>query len=166
MSDFIEQVQEKRGPGRPHKEQEIKKGAKSWTPSNLGDLVDKEPGYRYRWVRNDPDNIAKKEAEGWTFIDGTNSPRTKGSYSSNRIDEPKQLTSNPTRRDAIAMRLDDDGEDSTAQQRDAYHNQKVELRTRGLFAGTKKDLAAIGKDGAPIHGNLTTERKGVRTVIE
>lgn len=160
----LEQNIEKRGPGRPAKEH--KKGAKSWTPSNLGDLLEKEPGYRYRWVRNDADNIAKKEAEGWEFVNGTNSPKTKGSMPSSRLDEPHQLTSNPTRRDAIAMRLDDDGEDSTAQQRDKYHNEKVQRLEKRIYAGTKKDLASIGKDGAPIHGNLTTERKGVRTVIE
>lgn len=161
MSDLEQEV---RGPGRPRKELETKKGNKTWTPSNLGDLLKKEEGKRYRWVRNEPDNIAKKEAEGWEFVNGTNTPRTLGAFSSNRLDEPHQLTSNPTRRDSVAMWLDDEGEDSLAKQRDRYHNDKVERREKSLFAGTKKDLAKEGS--APIHGNLTKERKGVRTVIE
>lgn len=164
MSDIIEPIEEKRGPGRPPKEHIIKKGAKSWTPSNLGDLLEKEPGYRYRWVRNEPDNISKKEAEGWQFVNGTNSPKTKGSFSASRLDEPSQMTSTPTRRDAVAMRLDDQDEDSTAKQRDKYHNDKVKRLEKRIYAGTKKDLAS--EAGAPIHGNLTTERNGVRTVIE
>lgn len=154
MSEVAEQVKK------------AKKGAKSWTPSNLGDLQNKEAGYRYRWVRNDPDNIAKKEAEGWEFVNATNTPKTTGAFSSSRLDEPKQLTSNPTRRDAVAMRLDDQDEDSTARQRDRYHNDKVDKLEKRIYAGTKKDLGEIGKDGAPIHGNITKERKGVRTVIE
>lgn len=166
MNELEQAIVEKRGPGRPPKTNEVlmKKGAKSWTPSNLGDLLNKEPGFRYRWVRNEPDNIAKKEAEGWQFVNGTTDPKTATFLSSSRLDEPKQLTSNPTRRDAIAMRLDDDGEDSTAKQRDRYHNDKVNRLEKRLFAGTKQDLAT--EAGAPIHGNLTKEHKGVRTVIE
>lgn len=149
--------------GRTRKEP-VKKGTTSWTPSNLGEVINKEPGFRYRWARNDPDNVAKKHAEGWETVNGTTNSSTTAKFSSSRLDEPSQMTSTPMRRDAVLMRLDDDGVDSTAQQRDRYHNEKVEKLEKRIYAGTKKEL--VSDSGAPIHGNLTKERKGVRTVIE
>lgn len=157
-----EELVEKRGPGRPPKEQEaavIRKGAKSWSPSNLGDVIEKEDGFRYRRVRKDNDNIAKKQEEGWEFVSGVNSPTTRAVHPSSRPDEPHQLTSNVEGRDWVAMRLDDE----TAQKRDDYHNNKVQRIEQRIGSQTKKDLGAVG---APMHGNITKERKGVRTVIE
>lgn len=140
-------------------EQKPKKGTKSWSPSNLGDVIDKDPGFRYRRVRKDDENIAKKKEEGWEFVSSVNSPNTKAIHPSSRPDEPHKLTSNVEGRDWVAMRLDDE----TAKSRDEYHNQKVERLEKRIFSGTKKDLA---KEGAAVHGNVTKERKGVRTVIE
>lgn len=164
MNELEQAIVEPRGPGRPRKEPEVKKGTKSWTPSNFGEVINKEPGYRYRWARDDADNIAKKHAEGWETVNGTTNPSTTAKFSQSRLDEPNQMTSTPKRRDAVLMRLDDDGEDSPAQQRDRYHNEKVDKLEKRIYAGTKKELAS--EAGAPIHGNLTKERKGVRTVIE
>lgn len=164
MNELEQAIVETRGPGRPKKEQEVKKGSKSWTPSNLGEVENKEPGFRYRWVSKEPDNIAKKHAEGWEDVNATTNPSTTAKFSSTRLDEPHQLTSAPVRRDAVLMRLDDRDDDSPARLRDNYHNGKVDKLEKRLYAGTKKDLAS--EAGAPIHGNLTKERKGVRTVIE
>ncbi len=143
----------KRGPGRPRAE--IKKGTKSWQPSNLGDVINKEPGYRYRWVRKDPDNLAKKREEGWESVSG----ETKAIHPESRPDEPHQLTSVPERRDGVLMRLDEE----TAQERDKYHNQKTARLEKRLNSQTKGDLA---KEGAAVHGTITKERQGVRTIID
>lgn len=157
-----EDLELKRGPGRPKVEQEVvtaKKGTKSWSPSNLGDVIEKEPGFRYRRVRKDDDNIAKKKEEGWEFVSAVNSPGTRAIHPSSRPDEPHKLTSNVEGRDWVAMRLDDE----TAGKRDDYHNNKVSRVEQRIGSQTRKEL---GKEGAPMHGNLTKERKGVRTVIE
>lgn len=159
---------EKRGPGRPPKaetatqEQEtvvVKKGRKSWSPSNLGDVIEKEPGFRYRRVRSDEENVAKKLEEGWEFVSGVNSPRTKAIHPDGRPDEPHKLTSNVTGRDWVAMRLPEE----TAQQRDVYHNEKTARLEQRINSQTKKELA---KEGAAIHGEITKERQGIRTIIE
>lgn len=150
----------KRGPGRPaRQEAEVKKGNKSWSPSNLGDVIDKEPGYRYRRVRKDDENVAKKLEEGWEFVSGINSPKTKAIHPESRPDEPKPLTSNVQGRDWVAMRLDED----TAQSRDAYHNDKTARLEKRIHTQTKRDLAQVGGE---THGEIVKERKGVRTIIE
>ena len=158
-----EELEVKRGPGRPPKEQDavpvIKKGTKSWSPSNLGDVIAKDPGFRYRRVRKDDENIAKKREEGWEFVSKINSPSTQAIHPTSRPDEPHKLTSNVEGRDWVAMRLDDE----TAQSRDQFHNDKTGRLEKRITANTKAEL---GKEGAAIHGNLTKERRGVRTVIE
>lgn len=153
-----EEAVEKRPVGRPRQDQ-VKKGAKSWSPSNLGDVIEKESGYRYRRVRKDDENIAKKLEEGWQFVSGINSSRTQAIHPASRPDEPHKITSNVEGRDWVAMRLDDE----TAQGRDQYHNDKVARLEKRIYANTKQEL---GKDGAAVHGNVTKERGGVRTVIE
>lgn len=163
MNEELLNTEIKRGPGRPPKSEAeqvtVKKGAKSWSPSNLGDVIDKEPGFRYRRVRNDPENIAKKKEEGWDFVSKINSPSTRAVHPSSRPDEPHSLTSNVAGRDWVAMRLDEE----QALSRDEYHNNKVSRVEKRITLQAKQDLA---KEGAPMHGNLTKERRGVRTIIE
>lgn len=153
-------IEEKRGPGRPPKQEEpAKKGKRSWTPSNLGDIIDKEPGYRYRRVHKDETNIAKKREEGWEFVSALNSPRTKAIHPESRPDEPNPLTSNVEGRDWVAMRLDEE----TAQERDAFYREKTNRLEKRIYTQTKQELA---KEGASLHGQITAERKGVTRTIE
>lgn len=153
----------KRGPGRPPRQEQeetpVKKGKRSWSPSNLGDIIEKEPGYRYRRVRNDPENIAKKQEEGWEFVSGINSPKTKAIHPESRPDEPKPLTSNVQGRDWVAMRIDDE----TAKSRDEYHNAKTARLEKRIHSQTKQELAQVG---GSTHGEIVKERRGVRTIIE
>lgn len=145
--------EEKRGPGRP------KKGNKSWTPSNLGDVINKEDGFRYRWVRKDEDNVSKKKEEGWEFVSGTNNPTAKAIHPTGRPDEPHQLTTNIERRDGVLMRLDEE----TAQARDKYHNEKTARLEQRINTQTRSELA---KEGAKVHGTITKEQLGKTTIIE
>lgn len=152
----------KRGPGRPPKAEAsapVKKGTKSWSPSNLSDVVNKEDGFRYRWARKDEDNLAKKKAEGWEFVSDVNGSKTKGTHPDGRPDEPHALTSNIERRDAVLMKLDDE----TAEARDAYMNGETGRRTAALMRTVKQDL---GKTGATVHGSISMEKRGVKTVIK
>ena len=151
----------KRGPGRPKVEEQVivKKGKKSWSPSNLGDVIEKEPGFRYRRVRKDDENIAKKREEGWEMVSKINSPKTKAIHPESRPDEPHQMTSNVEGRDWVAMRLDED----TALERDKFHNNKIQRLEKRIHSEAKSGL---NKDGAPIHGSITKEHKGVRTIID
>lgn len=149
----MSEVEVKRG--RPP----MKKGNKSWSPSNLGDVIEKEPGFRYRRVRKDDENVAKKLEEGWEFVSGINSPKTQAVHPLSRPDEPHKLTSNVEGRDWVAMRLDEE----TALSRDQYHNDKTSRLEGRINSKTKQDLA---KQGANVHGTITKELKGIRTIIE
>lgn len=140
--------------GRPPK-----KGAKSWQPSNLGDVIEKEQGFRYRRVRKDDENIAKKLEEGWEYVNGINGQKTQAIHPSSRPDEPHKLTSSVEGRDWVAMRLPED----VAEARDEYHNSKVSRLERRLYQDTKKEL---GKEGAQVHGSLSKEQRGIKTIIE
>lgn len=134
----------------------IKKGNDSWRPASVTDVVGKEPGYRYRWCNKDPDNLAKKEAEGWISV-GLDSDKT-SPVDSNRINEGKPITSVIEKRDVILQRIPEE----LAQERDAYFNKESERRIQGLTAHIKKDL---GKEGAGSHGQITiSSRKGTKTI--
>lgn len=144
----------KRGPGRPPKVESevVKKGKPTWRPADIDEIVDKEPGYRYRWARSDEDNIAKKKAEQWVVDEKSD---VEGGYG--RIDEGKPLTSVRKRRDAVLMKIPED----IALERDEYVNNKTARQMAGLKKQTEKDIK-----GAPVHGSITMEKRGIRTVIK
>lgn len=157
-------LEPKRGPGRPPKaisaetpEAPVKKGKKSWTPSNLGDVQNKEAGFRYRWARKDDDNLAKKREEGWEFVSGVNGTKTKGTHPDSRPDEPHQMTSNIERRDGVLMRLDDE----TSEARDDYMNGKTARTMSALKKQTQDD---VGKSGALLHGGINIQKRGIPVI--
>lgn len=146
----------KRGPGRP-KTEPLKKGKPSWKPAALNVFDNLEPGYRYRQMRKDPENLVKKTQEGWEVVGGVQSPETSHEAADN-IGEHKPLTSIIEGRDWILGRIPEE----LAQSRDEYINAKTESRTRGLTAHIKKDL---GESGAAMHGEITiSSRKGTQTL--
>lgn len=135
----------------------LKRGNSSWKPASVTDVVNKEPGNRYRWVNKDPDNLAKKEAEGWETINGLQADKA-SPVGSNRIEEGKPLTSVYEKRDVVLMRLPEE----TALQRDAYYNAENERRVTGLTAHIKKEA---GKEGTGVHGEITiSSRRGEQTI--
>lgn len=142
----------KRGPGRP-KQSTIKKGKPSWKPASLNIFDNLEPGYRYRMMRKDPENLAKKSKEGWEIVNGTQSPSTQ--YENpEKIGDHTGLTSVLEGKDWVLGRIDEE----TAEARDEYMNLKTERKTRGLTAHIQKDLAQLG---AKAHGDITiSSRKG------
>lgn len=142
----------KRGPGRP-KQDALKKGNSSWQPASMTDVTNKEPGYRYRWSRKDPDNLYKKDAEGWETISGLTSDKT-APVEGNRINEGKALSSIHEKHDVILQRIPEE----VAQKRDEYYNNESARRVAGLTAHIKKEM---GKEGAEAHGDITiSSRKG------
>lgn len=140
-------------PGRPP----IKKGKSSWTPASVTEVTNKEPGYRYRWSSKTPDNLAKKEAEGWETVSGVTSD--KAIPSPERIGEGKKLTSVYEKHDVILQRIPEEN----AQARDAYFDNENKRRIAGLTAHIKKE---IGKAGANMHGEITISSRRGEQVIE
>lgn len=124
----------------------IKKGKPTWKPAAVLDVTDKDPGYRYRWSNKDPENLARKAAEGWETINGLQADNSKH-IEPGKIQDGKPMTSIKERKDCILQRIPEE----LALERDEYMNNRTKQRTAGLTAHLKKE---IGKD-APIHGKIT-----------
>jgi len=138
----------KRGPGRP--KQELKKGASSWKPASVTDVVGKDPDYTYRWAHKDPTNLQKKQDEGWEYVNGLSSDKTQATEG--RITDGHRMTSVHEKHDLILMRMPNE----TAQSRHDYYNAESERRVAGLTAHIKKDLA---KEDAATHGSITVSSR-------
>lgn len=142
-----------RKPGRPP----MKKGRTSWSPASVTEVVNKEDGYRYRWSNKSPDNLAKKQAEGWETISKLSSD--KSIPSPERINDGKPLTSIYEKHDVILQRIPEE----LAVERDEYFNKESERRTSGLTSHIKRE---IGKEGAETHGEITISSRRGTQVIE
>lgn len=153
MNESVEVVQ-----GRKPQAAPLKKGTGTWKPANVLDIFDKEEGFRYRIVEKSARNIAKKQHEGWEIVSKLESPKT-GNNTGNYMDTGKQLTSVLDGYDYVVMRIPEE----KALERDAYFNNESARRVSALKRKTKEDL---GKDGAPIHGTITMEKKGIRNIIK
>lgn len=138
------------------KKQPLKKGNSSWKPANITDVINKEEGFRYRWVNKDPDNMARKAAEGWETVSGLSSDKS-ASEGELRVNDGKNLTSTNEKRDAILQRLPE----AIAQERDAYYDVENDRRISGLTAHIKNKVA---EEGGNTHGEITiSSRKGTQT---
>lgn len=156
-----ENIEVKRGPGRPPKtdsEAPIKKGNSTWKPANILDVFDKEPGFRYRVVEKTPRNVAKKQREGWEIVSAIQSPGT-GNLTGNYLDKGKAMTSVLEGFDYVIMRIPEE----MALERDAYFDAESNRRVSALKREADKDLH---KSGAPIHGSITLEKRGVKNIIK
>lgn len=137
----------------------LKKGKPTWKPANVDEIFDKEDGYRYRKVNKDPNNFARKLAEQWEVVSDTAGSATKMESGYGRLDDGKPLTSVRENRDSILMRMPED----IAKERDAYINGKSARQVSGLRKQAEKSLS---ENGAPTHGSISMEKKGVRTIIK
>lgn len=136
----------------------VKKGKPTWSPAAVLDVTNKEDGYRYRWSNKDPENLARKSAEGWETINGLQADKAQH-VEPDKIQDGKKMTSVYERKDCILQRLPED----IAEARDEYMNNKTKQRTAGLTAHLKKE---IGKE-APIHGKITIgSLKGGEETVE
>ena len=155
-------VEAPRGPGRPPKQIPsagvgIKKGKPVWKPASAMEIIDKTPGMVPRWVNKEPDNIAKKQFEGWEFVSGLQGAPPKH-VDADRIDDGKPMTTIRERHDCVLMQLPEE----MAQARADYFNSQTEKRTKALTSHIKK---AARDEGSDIHGEITiTSRKGTEII--
>lgn len=152
MNEAIHQ-EIKRSVDRP-----VKKGKPSWKPASLNEFFNKEPGYVYRMVRKDPDNLAKKSVEGWETVSAIQSQNTKRDEPG-RINDGKPMTSVQEGKDWILQRIPEE----LAEERREYFSNETERRVAGLTAHLKKE---VGKEGATTHGNITISSRQGQQIIE
>lgn len=130
-----------------------KKGKRSWAPAQKLSLVNKQPGFRHRWCDNDPQNIEKKQAEGWVFVDPNQGVKADHEFPEH-VSDGKPLTSTKTYRELVAMALPED----LAEARDEYHEELTRKQTAGLKHRLETDLGdearKDGASGAAAHGTI------------
>lgn len=160
MNEAISQ-DTKRGPGRPKSisdELPVKKGKRTWKPASLNEFKNKEPGFTYRMVRKDPDNLSKKEAEGWEKVSAIQGAST-NYQEPGRINDGQKMTSVQEGKDWVLCRMPDE----MVMDRQAYYDNENQRRVSGLTEHIKKKAA---KEGTDTHGNITISSRNGQQVIE
>lgn len=130
------------------KSQAVKKGKPTWKPASVTDVIEKEPGKRYRLLNKDPDNLSRKKAEGWEIESGVTNPQAHMKHDGS-MHTGSNLTSAYERRDVILASMPEE----LAQERDAYMNEKTRKRTAALTSHFRKEAKEAGN--APVHGEIT-----------
>ena len=131
-----------------HLQENLKKGRPSWRPAQML-TVEKEPGYRYRWVRKDDANIERKTNESWSFVAKDVHEHPEG------INDGKPLTSTGEYREMVLMRIPEE----IAQERDAYFRALTDRQTRGIKNQLEAEMqnASGGRSDAKPHGRIVID---------
>jgi len=137
-----------------------KRGRASWRPAKKLDIVNKAPGFRYRYVSVDYTNLQKKLAEGWQFVNPSTGIPGQTAPSAREVSDGRQLDSIQKLRELVLMALPED----IALERDAYHSGKTRHRARALEDSLQADLskAALNtgvKQSAVAHGSIEIGHK-------
>ena len=93
---------------------------KPWRPAQAFHLANKQPGYRYRFVHDDPDSIDRKCDEGWIFVNPTTHGRKAASNAS-----VSKMTTSRRYRSLVLMALPED----IAEGRDEYFKKLTDAQT-------------------------------------
>lgn len=132
----------------------IKRGRPRWKPANLLDVDRKSDGWRYRWVENTPENIAKKRRERWDFVPKED---TAEHDTPDHVGDGSPLTSVTEIRDMVLMRIPEED----AKERDAYYAELTRKQTVGLKDAVQEEMTRAasesGARGATVHGKIIIE---------
>ncbi|MGI9504395.1 MAG: hypothetical protein ACR2RE_15205 [Geminicoccaceae bacterium] len=139
----------KRKPGRPRGSG--KKGKSSWKPAQKLSLYQKQPGFRYRWCdKSDPQNLAKKEAEGWFYVNPETGAKAEHD---NPGDSGASLTRASEYRELVLMALPE----SVAKERDAFFREKTRSQTASIEERARDDAKKRIGPEAEVEPNLVIE---------
>lgn len=125
----------------------MKKGNKSWKPATVLETFKKNPNYGYRYCANTPENILKKQAEGWELVN-------KVTDSQVEIDTAQQtnpVTGGMNVRELVLMRI----EKGTLEARKAYFDEKADQQEKGIKAQLQSEARKEGN--AVIQGDIKIE---------
>ena len=159
----------KRGPGRPAKTPEqsqdaapsVKKGKPTWKPASVINVKPRE-GFTPRMINKDPDNMARKLAEGWEVESGLNAKQSSQTEGYGRIHDGKPVSTVTERHDCILGWMPND----QVEARREFYADRTQRLEQALTREAKSDMAkATGGKGA-VHGAITIEKRGNRTVID
>ncbi len=136
-----------------------KKGKQSWKPASLLDVINKEDGYRYRWVNKDPQNLFNKKHEGWETVSGLTFDRSKQPEDVKRMTDGANMGSTLEKHDSVLMRLPEE----LAVERDDYYNNESARRIAGITSHVKKEAK---KHGTETHGEITISSRHGTEIVE
>ncbi len=130
-----------------------KRGRRSWKPAQLLTVRNRTPGYGYRWVDKDADNIRRKEEEGWIKVTKTSGlagehERPEG------VEDGGPLCSDDTEyRELVLMAMPDE----IALDRKEYQAKRVREATHQSAKGeVETAVNKLGGSDAPkLHGGLS-----------
>lgn len=130
-----------------------KKGKRTWKPANLLDVKGKDPGFRYRMCRNDDANIARKQEEGWEFVNATTDPEVRV-IGAGTIEDGAKTDTTQRQRELVCMRLPEE----LGKERDEHYGEVINRRKRDLKRRAQKDLGTDDKGrAAPVTGKIVIE---------
>lgn len=132
----------------------VKRGRPRWKPASLLDVVKKTPGYRYRWVENTPENIAKKRRERWEMAPKEDSAQH---VQPGHVQDGQPLTTVTEMREMVLMRMPEED----ARERDAYIRELTRQQTVGIKKDVEDEIAraadSVGARRAAVHGKIIIE---------
>lgn len=120
-----------------------KKGRDSWNPASIMHIGNQDPAFGYRWCDTDQMNIAKKQAEGWEFVNAV----TDGDAEHETHDPGTHLRY----RDCVAMRLPRDRIEARTAHYDRLTNQSERDIVATIDAKAQKKIGP----GARVDGKVT-----------
>lgn len=138
-----------------------KKGKPSWRPAAKLQLIDKKPGFRYRWCEQDPDNLERKKAEGWVFaheLHGMDAEPEPGV-------DAAPVKGAKTHRELVLMALPED----MAKARAEYFEEQTKRQTTGTKELLEEQMRNNPKrKGASAHasGEIRIEDQSGKTIID
>lgn len=101
-----------------------KTGKITWEPSDLLKVRDMEPGFRYRWARNDPAELLKLESEGFEIVSEVNS--SVEHENPEGVDDNHKLSTVTEYREVILLRIP---EEVAKARQEYFERQSFELIT-------------------------------------
>lgn len=131
----------------------MKKGNRSWKPATVLATFKRNPDYRYKYVRDDADNIARHLAEHWEMANETIDPKVQTDVKE-QIDP---ITRGRKVRELVLMRLPLE----VYEQRKAYYDNETDKSEAGLKARLQSEIGA-----APVHGTVEIESRSHIETIE
>lgn len=132
-----------------------KKGRATWRPATLLDVQGKDPAFVYRWLLNDPANIAKKKAEGWEVLSKTTTGSDKSKHvKPGVVGDGESLTSVVQYRELILGRIPKEMAEARAEYFQAITKRQTLRVKQELLDNVQK--AAGSLPAAPVHGEIIT----------
>jgi len=119
-------------------------GRATWQPAARLATFNKDPDKRYKWCDQDPANIERKEAEGWSVVNDVTGNRADHGMEQNRVDGAKR------HRELVLMAMPEE----VAQARTEHYREITDHQAQNTVDTLKSQAAELGGE---ITGKIVIE---------